>query len=130
MLNPGLEVNFATSTIFTANCCPVSLLMHRRTTLKGPLQHREKPAINNHSPPHSAATPLLPNKVPTPAFKCSVCTEYTSRPCCSLNEKLIVPTVDWCQEHHVNSVFSYIKDTFSYPAPFRKAAHLETLCNM
>lgn len=39
VLNPGLEVNFATSTIFTANCCPVSLLIHRRTTLKGPLKH-------------------------------------------------------------------------------------------
>lgn len=37
VLSPGLEVNWATSTILTANCCPVSLLMHRRTTLKGPL---------------------------------------------------------------------------------------------
>lgn len=40
VLRPGLEVKLATSTIFTANCWPVSLLMQRRTTLKGPLQHR------------------------------------------------------------------------------------------
>lgn len=38
VLKPGLEVNFATSTILTANCCPVSLLIHRRTTLNGPLE--------------------------------------------------------------------------------------------
>lgn len=37
VLSPGLEVNWATSTILTANCCPVSLLMHLLTTLKGPL---------------------------------------------------------------------------------------------
>lgn len=38
VLSPGLEVNWATSTILTANCWPVSLLMHRLTTLKGPLE--------------------------------------------------------------------------------------------
>lgn len=42
VLSPGLEVNWATSTIFTANCCPVSLLMHLLTTLKGPLKTRGK----------------------------------------------------------------------------------------
>lgn len=40
VLRPGLEVKLATSTIFTANCWPVSLLMQRLTTLKGPLKHR------------------------------------------------------------------------------------------
>lgn len=39
VLRPGLEVKLATSTIFTANCWPVSLLIQRLTTLKGPLQH-------------------------------------------------------------------------------------------
>ena len=38
VLRPGLEVNLATSTIFTANCCLVSLWIHRLTTLNGPLQ--------------------------------------------------------------------------------------------
>lgn len=38
VLSPGLDVKLATSTILTANCCPVSLLMQRLTTLKGPLQ--------------------------------------------------------------------------------------------
>lgn len=42
VLSPGLEVNWATSTILTANCCPVSLLMHLLTTLKGPLNNTDK----------------------------------------------------------------------------------------
>ena len=36
-LNPGLEVNLATSTILTANCSPVCRWIHRRTKEKGPL---------------------------------------------------------------------------------------------
>lgn len=40
VLNPGLDVNFATSTIFTANCWFVSLWMHRRTMEKGPLRKK------------------------------------------------------------------------------------------
>lgn len=42
VLSPGLEVNWATSTILTANCCPVSLLMHLLTTLKGPLNNTDE----------------------------------------------------------------------------------------
>lgn len=38
VLRPGLDVNFATSTIFTANVCPVCLWMHFLTTLNGPLK--------------------------------------------------------------------------------------------
>ena len=41
VLSPGLEVNWATSTILTANCCPVSLLIHLLTTLKGPLNNTD-----------------------------------------------------------------------------------------
>lgn len=41
VLRPGLEVNLATSTIFTANCWPVSLLMHLLTTLNGPLERKQ-----------------------------------------------------------------------------------------
>ena len=36
---PGLEVNFATSTILTANCWLVVLWIHLRTMLNGPLKH-------------------------------------------------------------------------------------------
>lgn len=42
VLSPGLDVNWATSTILTANCCPVSLLMHLLTTLKGPLSNTDE----------------------------------------------------------------------------------------
>lgn len=43
VLSPGLAVNFATSTIFTANCNFDSRCMHRRTIEKGPLRiHKEK----------------------------------------------------------------------------------------
>lgn len=38
VLRPGLAVNFATSTILTANCNLDSRCMHRRTIEKGPLQ--------------------------------------------------------------------------------------------
>ena len=38
VLSPGLDVNLATSTIFTANCWPVSLCKHLFTTLYGPLK--------------------------------------------------------------------------------------------
>lgn len=38
VLRPGLAVNLATSTIFTANCCFDSRCMHRRTIENGPLQ--------------------------------------------------------------------------------------------
>lgn len=40
VLRPGLAVNFATSTILTANCNFESRCMHRRTIEKGPLQIR------------------------------------------------------------------------------------------
>ena len=40
VLRPGLDVNFATSTIFTANVCPVWRWMHFLTTLNGPLKQR------------------------------------------------------------------------------------------
>lgn len=40
VLRPGLDVNFATSTIFTANVCPVWRWMHFLTTLNGPLEQR------------------------------------------------------------------------------------------
>lgn len=46
VLSPGLEVNWATSTILTANCWPVSLLMHRLTTLKGPLENNARHESN------------------------------------------------------------------------------------
>lgn len=42
VLNPGLAVNLATSTIFAANCWPDSRWMHRRTIEKGPLKFEEK----------------------------------------------------------------------------------------
>ena len=38
VLSPGLDVNLATSTIFTANCWLVSLCKHLFTTLYGPLK--------------------------------------------------------------------------------------------
>lgn len=38
VLRPGLAVNFATSTILTANCWFDSLCMQRRTMENGPLQ--------------------------------------------------------------------------------------------
>jgi hypothetical protein len=38
VLSPGLDVNLATSTIFTANCWFVSLCKHLFTTLYGPLK--------------------------------------------------------------------------------------------
>ena len=39
---PGLEVNFATSTILTANCWLVVLWIHLRTMLNGPLKYNKK----------------------------------------------------------------------------------------
>ena len=42
MESPGADVNFATSTILTANCCPVSRWMHRRTKLNGPLEKNKE----------------------------------------------------------------------------------------
>ena len=41
VLSPGLEVNLATSTILTANCCPLPRCIHRFTILNGPLQQRK-----------------------------------------------------------------------------------------
>ena len=41
VLRPGLDVNLATSTIFTANCFPVSLWRHLLTRLNGPLKKTE-----------------------------------------------------------------------------------------
>ena len=38
---PGLEVNFATSTILTANCWLVVLWIHLRTMLNGPLEYNQ-----------------------------------------------------------------------------------------
>lgn len=48
VLSPGLEVNFATSTIFTAKICPVWRWMHFRTTLNGPLQQCGRDVNNNN----------------------------------------------------------------------------------
>lgn len=48
VLRPGLEVNFATSTIFTAKVCPVWRWMHFRTTLNGPLQQYGRDVNNNN----------------------------------------------------------------------------------
>lgn len=45
VLSPGLAVNFATSTILTANCNLDSRCMHRRTIEKGPLQIDEKKMV-------------------------------------------------------------------------------------
>lgn len=57
VLSPGLEVNWATSTILTANCCPVSLLIHLLTTLKGPLNNTDNKITLSGWQEHVQRTP-------------------------------------------------------------------------
>lgn len=74
VLRPGLEVKLATSTIFTANCWPVSLLMQRLTTLKGPLKHTHVELVADSEPSNKNSPGLcrhfqethVPNHTHTP----------------------------------------------------------------
>lgn len=47
VLKPGVAVNRATSTIFTANGCPDSRCIHRRTIENGPLKKRKSKEERN-----------------------------------------------------------------------------------
>jgi hypothetical protein len=51
VLSPGLEVNLATSTILTANCCAVCRWIHRLTTLNGPLQQTWRHCSEHNNAP-------------------------------------------------------------------------------
>jgi hypothetical protein len=55
VLSPGLEVNLATSTILTANCCAVCRWIHRLTTLNGPLKQTNKQTWRRCSERNNAA---------------------------------------------------------------------------
>ena len=77
VLSPGLEVNSATSTIFTANCWPVSRFMHLLTTLKGPLQTTH--SVN--TTPQKLLLHTQRKQTPDPTLTCYIIIDYHFAQC-------------------------------------------------